>query len=106
MRPRVRRRRRKRGDGAVHVPADHERHRGAGRLAVHVRLPAPLDRVGVDPAVAAELAALYHERWESEGAFAELKDVVISATFTKTPEPAVFVGLVTRLRRAIAQRRK
>src|SRR6266567_7384060 len=28
---RVRRRRRRRGDGAVHVPADHERHRGAGR---------------------------------------------------------------------------
>src|SRR6266566_4998386 len=31
---RVRRRRRRRGDGAVHVPADHERHRGPGWPAV------------------------------------------------------------------------
>src|SRR3989440_1560147 len=31
---RVRRRRRRRGDGAVHVTADHERHRGPGGPAV------------------------------------------------------------------------
>src|SRR5579863_9133661 len=31
---RVRRGRRGRGDGAVHVPADHERHRGPGRPPV------------------------------------------------------------------------
>src|SRR5487761_377590 len=31
---RVRRGRRGRGDGTVHVPADHERHRGPGRLPV------------------------------------------------------------------------
>src|SRR6266536_2184955 len=37
---RVRRRRRRRGDGAVHVPADHERHRGPGRPAVQEHLDA------------------------------------------------------------------
>src|SRR5437868_12565956 len=35
---RVRRRRRRRGDGTVHVPADHERHRGPGRPAVQEHL--------------------------------------------------------------------
>src|SRR5579859_2605525 len=35
---RVRRRRRRRGDGAVHVPADHERYRGPGRAAVQEHL--------------------------------------------------------------------
>src|SRR6266550_7050614 len=35
---RLRRRRRSRGDGTVHVTADHERHRGPGRPAVQEHL--------------------------------------------------------------------
>src|SRR5487761_1784603 len=65
----VRRGRRGRGDGAVHVTADHERHRGPGRPSVEEHLdPGQVFRV------VAELHAPAGERGIDGGAVAPRRD--------------------------------